>query len=130
MPKPREPIPSPLDALRATIERGAVGHTKADPPAEAEVTEGAEAGASDQDTSLLVSQAPSLPGEQDTGRLVSQDPISKSAKSSSGDYRKLGVYLRLDSYKWLKVQSALTGREISDIVDALVQQAKAEKERG
>lgn len=116
MPKPREPIPSPLDALRATIERGAVGQKRADPPAEAETTEGAEAGAL-----ASTSQQDTLPTSQQV------DKPKKRERVSGAGWLQQAIFLPGELRKWLRLRAKIEEREIGEIVAEALQEYRARR---
>ncbi|QBD75165.1 hypothetical protein EPA93_03810 [Ktedonosporobacter rubrisoli] len=79
----------------------------------------------EQDTNTLVSQLPDIPVSQDTAIPVSQHKKAKEQRT------KKGVYLKPSTAKWLDIQAATEGREISEITEEaliLLQKAKSENQ--
>jgi hypothetical protein len=76
----------------------------------------------EQDTNILASQSLDIPVSQDTTLPVAQQKKAKERRT------KKGVYLKPSIAKWLDIQAATEGREISEITEEaliLLQKAKA-----
>lgn len=122
MPKQREPYPNKLRELEA-LQR-ALGDESPSLPGDESPSRPV-----DQDTGGLVDQSPSLPVPQSPRRLVAPSPGSRAAKSSSGAYVKVCVYLPVDLARWLKVQAATSGHELSEIVTEALQERRERNEQ-
>ncbi len=78
-----------------------------------------------QEASNLVSPSPDTPVPQETNNLVSPSPAIPvtqetnilSSKKTKRERTKKGVYLEPATAKWLDVQAAIEGKEISEIAE-------------
>jgi hypothetical protein len=78
-----------------------------------------------QNTNSLVSPSPDIPVHQDTNSPVSPSPATPvpqetnilPSKKTKEKRTKKGVYLKPATAKWLDIQAAIEGREISEITE-------------
>ena len=143
MPKSREPLPSPLDAVRKVLETGTIGGGRTrEPEPEAPTL------ATGQQGTMLPGQPDAmLPGHQGTMSTGQQDNMATwqpdarvpgqpdnmlpgrqgaratgQARVSRAGWEPQSIYLPRDLRRRLKIYSVTTGQEMGEIIAELLQQ--------
>lgn len=116
MPK-REPIPSPLDKLKRTVENVVAGESITEPSGRLDVQ--AVDNPAIQDVSRSEVQTFTHPNVQPSKRL--------KGRTNSAGWEPQTIYLPSDLRRRIKAHAALEGREISDIAAEVFQDYLARK---